>query len=303
MLTVSDFYKQNFGQKVYKISLDAGCTCPTRDGTKGTGGCIFCSQSGSGDFVADRALGITEQIEKAKLLVNNKFSRAARRGQQVQKKYIAYFQNYTNTYGNAEELLKKYREALNAKDIVGLAIATRPDCLNAQILNGIAEIAEKNYVQIELGLQTINEKTAEYCRRGFKNSVYEQAVKQLKNCGVHVVTHLIFGLPGDSKENMLDSVKYVCRICQENLKDYFGIKITSLYVLEQTDLAADYRAKKFNTLEEDEYLELVSKAVKLIPENCVVHRLTGDPPKKLLIAPEWTANKREVMNRIRALKL
>ena len=301
MITVSDFYKKIFGQKVYKISLDAGCTCPTRDGSKGKGGCIFCSQSGSGDFVANKNLSITEQVENAKLLVNRKFSRASARGEETQKKYIAYFQNFTNTYGNPQNLLKKYQEALLCKNVLGLAIATRPDCLDDEILSGIAELSQKYFIQLELGFQTSNEKTAQYCRRAFPNSVYEDAVKKITEFSggkIHIVTHLIFGLPGDSDDDMKNSVKYVCDV---NQNKNWGIKITSLYILKNTDLEKDFLQKKFNALSEEKYLELLKTALSILPQNVVIHRLTGDPPKNLLIAPQWTANKREVLNRIQHL--
>ena len=305
MISVSDFYKKIFSQKVYKIAVDAGCTCPNRDGTLGYGGCIFCSQSGSGDFVPGASLPVEKQIEEAKALVERKFSRAAARGENVSKKYIVYFQNFTSTYagqaGDEARLFDLFERACAAPDVVGIAIGTRPDCLSDEMLEFLARLSTRTYLQIELGFQTANEKTAEYCRRGFKNEVYLAAVRRIhaaaESCGgfIHVVTHIIFGLPGDSEEDMMNTVKTALGAGTD------GIKITVLYVVGGTDLAADYRAGKFKTLTKEEYFSLIQKAVKLLPENMVVHRLTGDPPKRILIAPEWTANKRAVMNELSSL--
>ena len=302
MISVSDFYKKIFSQKVYKIAVDAGCTCPNRDGTLGYGGCIFCSQSGSGDFVPGASLPVEKQIEEAKALVERKFSRAAARGEKVSKKYIVYFQNFTSTYagraGGEARLFDLFERACAAPDVVGIAIGTRPDCLSDKMLAFLGRLSARTYVQIELGFQTANEKTAQYCRRGFGNEVYQAAVGRLHAAAraaggvIHVVTHIIFGLPGDSEEDMMNTVRAAIRA------DTDGIKIMVLYVVEGTDLAADYRAEKFETLTKEEYFSLIQKAVKLLPENMVVHRLTGDPPKRILIAPEWTANKRAVMNEL-----
>ncbi len=305
MISVSDFYKKIFSQKVYKIAVDAGCTCPNRDGTLGYGGCIFCSQSGSGDFVPGASLPVEKQIEEAKALVERKFSRAAARGENVSKKYIVYFQNFTSTYagqaGDEARLFDLFERACAAPDVVGIAIGTRPDCLSEGMLAFLGGLSRRTFVQIELGLQTVNENTAEYCRRGFKNEVYLAAVRRIhavaESCGgfIHVVTHIIFGLPGDSEEDMMNTVKTALGAGTD------GIKITVLYVVGGTDLAADYRAGKFKTLEKEEYFSLIQKALVLLPEDMVVHRLTGDPPKRILIAPEWTSDKRRVMNEIKEL--
>lgn len=307
MISVSDFYKKIFSQKVYKIAVDAGCTCPNRDGKIGWGGCIFCSQSGSGDFIPGRNLPIEKQIEEAKLLVERKFSRAAARGECVSKKYIVYFQNFTSTYagrgGDEERLFDLFERAVSAPDVVGIAIGTRPDCLSEGMLAFLGELSRRTFVQIELGLQTVNEKTAQYCRRGFSNDTYRLAVQRLHAAGlagtelggIHVVTHVIFGLPGDSEDDMMKTVKAALVAGSD------GIKITVLYVVGGTDLAAEYRAGKFKTLEKEEYYSLIQKALALLPEDMVVHRLTGDPPKRILIAPEWTSDKRRVMNEISAL--
>lgn len=285
--SASDFYKTLFDSKVYKISIDAGCTCPTRDGTLGTNGCIFCSATGSGDFVPSARLSIAQQVEEAKKLVQSKVHKPL--------KYIAYFQNFTNTYGNPEELYAKYCEAILCPEVVGIAIGTRPDCLSDEILEKINLLCEKTFVQVELGFQTSKESSAEYIRRGYKNPVYKEAVEKLHrtNKNIHVVTHIIFGLPEESAEDMLSSVKYALAAGTD------GIKITSLYVLRGTDLQKDYEAGKFKALEMEEYFDLLKAALKIIPSTVVVHRLTGDGPKSLLIAPMWTADKKRVLNRLK----
>lgn len=309
MQTLSAFYESIFGCKTYKISLDAACTCPNRDGTKGRGGCIFCSQQGSGDFVAGRKLSISEQIEQGKKLVESKVrGRSGKR----QGKYIAYFQNFTSTYGEPADLLKKYHEALNCKGIAGLAVATRPDCLGKEILRGLAEISRTHFVQIELGLQTSNEQTGQLINRCYTNQDYIDAVSRIRKAApdIHIVTHLIFGLPGESEEDMLNSVKFVAeQNCHpENIRhpelvsgSFFGIKITSLYILQNTSLANMYEAGQYQPLAKEVYFALLQKALPLLPASCVVHRLTGDPPKKLLLAPSWTTDKKRILNEIKKL--
>lgn len=318
MLTLSQFYQSIFGCKTYKISLDAGCTCPNRDGTKGSGGCIFCSQAGSGDFVADRRLSIPEQIEQGKKLVEAKLRgrSGGRRG-----KYIAYFQSFTSTYGDAKLLLAKYHEALSCEGVAGLAVATRPDCLSDEILRGLAEISRTHFVQIELGLQTSNETTGRLINRCYTNEDYIDAVHRIRDAAleIHIVTHLIFGLPGETEEDMLNSVKFVLEQSHPaetkqshpaEMKDShpelvsgssFGLKITSLYVLQNTRLAVMYDAGEYEPLSKEQYFNLLKNALTLLPENCVVHRLTGDPPKKLLIAPAWPADKKKVLNELSKL--
>lgn len=302
--TVSEFYKKLFDSKVYKLSLDAGCTCPVRDGSLDSRGCIFCSQNGSGDFVPSRALTIPEQIEQAKKLVESKMNKsnnkAPSQNAQLQSsahKYIAYFQNFTNTYGNLEDLRQKWEEAMNYPGIVGLALGTRPDCLSPECLEVLAELAEKTFVQVELGFQTSNEDTARYIRRHFKNEVYSSAVKALHkaNPKIHVVTHIIFGLPGETEQDMMNTVHYAVDSGTD------GIKIMNLYVLEKTDLAEDYKNGLFKALEFEEYLELLRKALSIIPKNIIIHRLTGDPPKSQLIAPNWVKNKKRVLNELKKL--
>lgn len=287
-MTVSAFYKSIFGKKVYKISLDAGCTCPNRDGTIGTGGCIFCSNSGSGDFVPSKNLSITKQIEEAKKLVENKMKYQS----ENQNEYIAYFQNFTNTYGNISKLSAKWNEALSCSQIVGLALGTRPDCLSDEVLQVLAQLADKAFLQVELGFQTSNETSSKYIRRGFSNKIYFDAVKKIKNANpkIHIVTHVIFGLPGETEVDMLQTVKDVVNAKSD------GIKITSLYILKDTDLATDYFNNKFEPIKMDEYFNLIEKALQIIPKNMVIHRLTGDPPKSLLIEPTWTTDKKRTLN-------
>lgn len=287
-MTVSAFYKSIFGKKVYKISLDAGCTCPNRDGTIGTGGCIFCSNSGSGDFVPSKNLSITKQIEEAKKLVENKMKNQS----ENQNEYIAYFQNFTNTYGNISKLSAKWNEALSCSQIVGLALGTRPDCLGDEVLQVLAQLADKAFLQVELGFQTSNEISSKYIRRGFSNKIYFDAVKRIKNANpkIHIVTHVIFGLPGETEVDMLQTVKDVVNAKSD------GIKITSLYILKDTDLATDYFNNKFEPIKMDEYFNLIEKALQIIPKNMVIHRLTGDPPKSLLIEPTWTTDKKRTLN-------
>lgn len=284
--SVGEFYKEKFGSKVYKIAIDAGCTCPTRDGTKGNKGCIFCSANGSGDFVPSKKLSINEQIKQAKEIIQKKVKKEI--------KYIAYFQNFTNTYGDEKLLVQKYNEAINCENVCGISIATRPDCISSSILKEIAALCKKTFVTIELGFQTSNEESANYIRRGFSNQEYLEAVKRIHQADsrIHVVTHLIFGLPGETHDDMMNSVNF----CLNAKTD--GIKFTVLYVLKGTDLEKDYQAGKFDVLEMDEYFALLKSALELIPPKIVIHRLTGDGPKKLLIAPMWTANKKNVLNAI-----
>ena len=303
MITVDKFYRSLFGGKVYKISLDAGCTCPNRDGTIGYGGCIFCGERGSGEFAASRALPIKEQVEAAKKLVDSKFSRKAARGESVQKKYIAYFQNFTNTYGDLTSLEAKWRAALSCQNLVGLALGTRPDCLSDQCLCLLSQLAEEGYfIQIELGLQTSDDATADYFHRGYKTQVYLEAVRRLHqaNPKIHVVTHMLFGLPRanggiESHQQMLDSVQTAVSAGTD------GIKIANLYVLKDTALAAMYQQGSFRTLEQEEYFVLVQQALTLLPAQMVVHRLTGDPPRASLLAPAWCTDKKRTMNEVKSI--
>lgn len=282
-LSFNKYLKDKFGQKVYKISLDGGFTCPNRDGKTGTRGCIFCSKGGSGDFAESREMSITEQIENGKKRVEKKIKSG---------KYIAYFQAFTNTYAPVEMLRQKYEEAINHPDIVALSIATRPDCLGDDVLRLLDEMNKIKPVFVELGLQTIHQKSAKYIRRGYDLSVYDKAVRDLKKIGVNVVVHVILGLPNESENDMLETVKYVCESGAN------GIKLQLLHVIDGTDLAKDYEKGLFKTLEFDEYVNLIVKCVKIIPKDIVIHRLTGDGAKKDLIAPLWSADKKRVLNAI-----
>lgn len=282
-LSFNKYLKDKFGQKVYKISLDGGFTCPNRDGKTGTRGCIFCSKGGSGDFAESREMSITEQIESGKKRVEKKIKSG---------KYIAYFQAFTNTYAPVEILRQKYEEAINHPDIVALSIATRPDCLGDDVLRLLDEMNKIKPVFVELGLQTIHQKSAKYIRRGYDLSVYDKAVIDLKKIGVNVVVHVILGLPNESENDMLETVKYVCESGAN------GIKLQLLHVIDGTDLAKDYEKGLFKTFEFDEYVNLIVKCVKIIPKDIVIHRLTGDGAKKDLVAPIWSADKKRVLNAI-----
>ncbi|MBQ4425879.1 MAG: TIGR01212 family radical SAM protein [Lachnospiraceae bacterium] len=284
MITLNDYAKERFGCKLYKIALNGGFTCPVRDGTLDTKGCIFCSAGGSGEFAEDGRLSITEQIERGKARVAKKI-----RG----GKYIAYFQAYTGTYAPAERLRTLYEEALSHPDVAALSVATRPDCLPKDVLDLLEELNKVKPVWVELGLQSIHERTARYIRRGYPLSVYDEAVRALKKRGITVITHLILGLPGETAEDMCASVRYVC----DGRTD--GIKLQLLHILKGTDLAREYQAGRVNVLSEDEYIDILKKCIPLIPDDVVVHRLTGDGDKKLLIAPLWSADKKNVLNRIR----
>lgn len=284
--SLNKYLRNTFGDKVYKISLNAGFTCPNRDGTIGTRGCIFCSAGGSGDFAESADLSITEQIEQGKKRVKNKIKSG---------KYIAYFQAYTNTYAPIEILREKYYEAVNHPDIVAVSIATRPDCLGDDVISLLDEINKIKPLFVELGLQTIHEKSAEYIRRGYSLDVYDKAVENLKKIRINVVVHIILGLPNETKEDMLETVKYVCTSGVD------GIKLQLLHVLKNTDLEKEYLAGRFKVLEFEEYLDIIKACVDVIPENIVIHRLTGDGAKKDLIAPLWSADKKKVLNAINDL--
>lgn len=305
-LSASEYYKSIFGQKIYKISLDAGCTCPTRDGSKGTRGCIFCSAAGSGDFASSRRLSIREQVEQAKSLVINKIPKSQRN----QAKFVAYFQNYTNTYGNQTSLLAKFQEAIDSPDIVGISIATRPDCLTDHFIQAIAQLKPAHYpeqqafhISLELGFQTSKEQSVQFIRRGYENQCYVQAVAAIHRLApqIHVVTHVIFGLPEETPADMLKTVQFVLASQTD------GIKFTVLHILENTDLAPLWKAGQVPTLSQEEYFSLLKQALALVQEYTtkhekpiVIHRLTGDGPKKILLAPLWTANKKKVLNDLTA---
>ncbi len=283
MKLLNDYLREKFGCKVYKLAINGGFTCPNRDGTLDTRGCIFCSAGGSGEFAESPNLSITEQIEEGKKRVEKKIKDG---------KYIAYFQAYTNTYGPVERLRKLFTEAINHPDIVVLSIGTRPDCLPEDVLNLLGELNQIKPVWVELGLQTIHKKSADYIRRGYELPVYDRAVKELRKRNIEVITHVIIGLPGETTKDMEDTVRYVCS------SGATGIKLQLLHILRNTDLATEYESGKIAVLSEDEYIEILKRLTDIIPDNVIIHRLTGDGDKKILIAPMWSANKRHVINRI-----
>ena len=277
-----DYYlKQTYGEKLYKIALDGGMTCPNRDGTLGARGCIFCSAGGSGDFAGDRRTSITEQIEAGKAQSIRKHNGSS---------YIAYFQAYTNTYAPVSYLRSVFTEAINHPDIRILSIATRPDCLNDDVLALLAELNKKKPVWVELGLQTIHEETAQFIRRGYKLPVFEDALRKLRKIGITVIVHTILCLPGESREMMLDTIRYL------NTQDIQGIKLQLLHILKHTDLADYYEKHPFHLPSREEYYELMGMCICNLRPDIVIHRLTGDGPRKLLVAPLWTGNKRQVLN-------
>ena len=298
--------KKQYGEKIYKIALDANMTCPNRDGSKGTRGCIFCSAGGSGEFASSPKLSITEQIEDGKKRLS---------GKRPVEKYIAYFQAYTNTYAPVEYLRKVFTEAIMHSEIVAISIATRPDCLGTDVLELLKELNQIKPVWIELGLQTIHERTAQYIRRGYQLSCYENAIKQLRRAGIEVITHVILGLPGETKEDMTETIRYLARKAEEpwgseNTQNQSlippaaaymtqGIKLQLLHVLEGTDLAEDYQKGTFQSLTMEEYLDILFTCLQNLPPEVIIHRITGDGPKKLLIAPAWSTNKKNVLNTIR----
>lgn len=273
--------KERFGEKIYKVALNGGMTCPNRDGTLGNRGCIFCSAGGSGDFAGNRQDSITQQIEKQASSIRQKRGVA---------KFIAYFQAYTNTYAPVDYLRKIYTEAISHPDIVAVSIGTRPDCLDKDILQLLDELNQKKPVWVELGLQTIHETTAQYIRRGYPLSCFEKAVSELRKRNLDVIVHTILGLPGENRNDILSTIEYL------NHQDIQGIKLQLLHVLKGTDLADDYLAGKFQVYTMEEYLDLVIDCLEHLNPEIVIHRLTGDGPKDLLIAPLWSSAKRTVLN-------
>ena len=273
--------RERFGEKVYKVTLNGGMSCPNRDGKLGTRGCIFCSAGGSGDFAADSSLSITEQIDRQISILSAK---------RPIHKYIAYFQAFTNTYAPVEYLEKIFTEALSHPGIVALSIGTRPDCLGKDVVTLLSRLNRQKPVWVELGLQTIHEKTAAYIRRGYPLSCFEDAVKRLRSEDIEVIVHTILGLPGESTQDILNTMEYL------NHQDIQGIKLQLLHVLRGTDLASDYEKGLFCTYERDEYISLVISCLEHLRPDMVIHRITGDGPKDLLISPLWASRKREVLN-------
>lgn len=284
-LSLNTYLRQRFGQKVYKLALDGGMTCPNRDGTVGTGGCIFCSAGGSGDFAESRCAGsVTEQIDRAVARIRQKTDA---------EKFIAYFQSYTNTYAPAEYLRKIFTEAIRHPQVAVLSIATRPDCLPDEVLELLEELNQEKPVWVELGLQTIHEESASYIRRGYDLPCFEEATENLRRIGIETIVHVILGLPGESKEDMVETAKYLAH------RDIQGIKLQLLHVLEGTDLAKDFDKGLFEAMSLEDYMDALFACLEVLPPEMVIHRITGDGPKKILLAPQWSGNKKLVLNTIR----
>ena len=273
--------RERFGEKVYKVTLNGGMSCPNRDGKIGRRGCIFCSEGGSGDFAADASLSVTEKINSQIAILSAK---------RPIHRYIAYFQAYTNTYAPVEYLQKIFTEAISHPKVIALSIGTRPDCLDDKVIALLSELNRMKPVWIELGLQTIHEDTARYIRRGYSLSCFEDALSRLRAAGLEVIVHTILGLPGETHDDILETIKYL------NATDIQGIKLQLLHVLSGTDLAADYQVGKFEVLGRDAYIDLVIDCLEHLRPSIIIHRVTGDGPKELLIAPQWASRKREVLN-------
>ena len=281
--TVSQYLKEQYGTKVYKIAINGGFTCPNRDGTAGWGGCTFCSGSGSGDFAEDASLSVTDQIERGKQRVAGKMPKQG-------GKYIAYFQAFTNTYAPVERLRALFTEAILHPDIVILSVATRPDCLPPEVVDLLAELNRIKPVWVELGLQTIHEETARYIRRGYALPVYDKAVADLQKAGIYTITHVILGLPGETRKMMLETVSHV------GAGGVQGIKLQLLHVLEGTDLAEEYRRGEFETLTMEQYVSIVKDCIALLPDTVTIHRMTGDGDRRSLLSPLWSLDKKRVLN-------
>ena len=282
--SLNRYLREQFGEKVYKLALDGGMTCPNRDGTLGSRGCIFCSAGGSGDFAEQSRGSVAEQLERAKGRLRQKTDA---------RKFVAYFQSYTNTYAPVEKLEALFTEAIEQPEVVALSIGTRPDCLEPEKVELLGRLNRIKPVWVELGLQTIHEETAAYIRRGYGLSVFEDALERLHAQNIQVIVHVILGLPGETREMMVETVRYLAHAHRPE-----GIKLQLLHVLEGTDLAEDFRAGKFSAMELEEYLDLLFACLQELPEEMVIHRLTGDGPKRLLLAPLWTADKKRVLNTI-----
>lgn len=274
--------KERFGEKIYKISLNGGMTCPNRDGRISTGGCIFCSEGGSGDFASAYSPDINSQIEEAKALIRKKYKG---------DRFIAYFQAYTNTYAPVSYLCKLFTSVIMRDDIAVLSIATRPDCLGEDVIKLLSELNSIKPVWVELGLQTTNESTAKLINRGYDLKHYDEAVRNLRSIGVEIITHMIIGLPHETHEDILKTAQYIGKTAN-------GIKLQLLHVLKNTELQEMYKCGEFKTLTRDEYIEIVCDIIELLPSNITIHRLTGDGNPNELIAPLWSLKKFDVLNGI-----
>ncbi|MCM1102660.1 MAG: TIGR01212 family radical SAM protein [Clostridium sp.] len=291
--SLSEYCKKTYGEKLYRIALDAGMTCPNRDGTLDSRGCIFCSAGGSGDFSARAADLITHDISVAEIASRIEQGKAQSAAKFHGSRYIAYFQAYTNTYDRPDRLYRLYTQALSHPDIAGISIATRPDCLSEQVLDILSRCQAEHpdqFIWVELGLQTMHEQTARYLRRGYPLPVFEEAMEALHERRIPAIVHVIAGLPGETAAQFYETVSYV------NLFHPFGVKLQLLHVLRGTDLAADYEQRRFDVLTPEQYIEMTAHALTLLSPDVVIHRLTGDGPKKLLIAPLWSADKKGVLN-------
>ena len=280
--SLNRYLRETFGEKVYKLALDGGMSCPNRDGTLGRGGCIFCSAGGSGDFAEGRCASVAEQIARAKARLRSKTGA---------EKFIAYFQSYTNTYAPVEYLEKLFAEAISEPSVMALSVGTRPDCLPDEVVELLARLNRRKSVWVELGLQTIHADTARYIRRGYGLKVYEDALRRLKAAGITVIVHVILGLPGESRERMLATIDYLGGVHRPD-----GVKLQLLHVLDGTDLAEEWRAGRVPVMEPGEYYDLLCECIRRLPPDMVIHRLTGDGPKRILLAPQWTGDKKRVLN-------
>ena len=288
MRRLSDYCKEKFGTKVYRLALSSGATCPNRDGKVGVGGCSFCSEKGSGEFAID-VMDLDLQIERAKVLISKKFPNSINA---ADRKYIAYFQSFSNTYGDTKRLIGLFERAINKDEVVALSVATRPDCFSEEMLNSLERLNKIKPVWIELGLQTINENTARAFNRGYTLDVFEKTYTELKKRNFEVIVHVILGLPGESEEDMYATVKYLSK------KNIDGIKIHGLHILKETRLASEYEKHPFKIMSLEEYTRVLINCLKLLPKDTVVHRMTGDGDKRVLIEPQWSADKKRVLNYI-----
>ena len=286
--SLNQYLKTEYGRKLYKIAIDAGFTCPNRDGRISTGGCIFCSEGGSGDFAENKTLSITKQIEAGKARVSAKM----RNADSSLPNYIAYFQAFTNTYGNVEHLRNIYMEAASHKDIAIISIGTRPDCLPPEVIELLKEINTIKPVWVELGMQTSNEETARFINRGYPLETYDKAMADLHAANIKTITHVILGFPQETSKDMLDSVQHAIDM------GTWGIKLQLLHILKGTPLGELYDRKPFHVLSLEEYTQILVRCVQIIPENVIIHRSTGDGPKSILIAPKWSGDKKRVLNTI-----
>lgn len=294
IVTLSDYLKKIYGQKIYKLTLSSGCACPNRDGTLGYGGCTFCSAGGSGEFACNifSEEDIDDQIAKAKKRVISKLPSDVRPEDQ---RFIAYFQSYTNTYGDTERLRRIYERVIRRDDIVILSVGTRPDCIDDEKLKMLSDLNRIKPVWTELGLQTADDATARLIHRGYPTSVFDECNKRLGAAGISVITHVIFGLPGESREDMLDTIRHLAGLSPKPA----GIKIQMLNILKGSRMAEEYLRDPFPQMTMEEYTDLVVLALRILPENTVIHRMTGDGPRRLLISPEWVTDKKRVMNMLR----